>query len=57
MLLLQAPLLIGCDVSNIAKDTMEILANKEVIQVNQGEWIAMQIGESLLPIFDSQRDI
>ncbi|RWR90368.1 alpha-galactosidase 1 [Cinnamomum micranthum f. kanehirae] len=31
----KAPLLIGCDVSNIAKDTMEILANKEVIQVNQ----------------------
>lgn len=57
MLLLQAPLLIGCDVSNIAKDTMEILANKEVIQVNQGEWIAMQIGENLLPISDSRRDI
>ncbi|MQL78244.1 hypothetical protein Taro_010672 [Colocasia esculenta] len=30
-----APLLIGCDVKNITKDTMEILANKEVIAVNQ----------------------
>ncbi|KAH6771039.1 alpha-galactosidase 1 [Perilla frutescens var. hirtella] len=31
----KAPLLIGCDVTNITKDTMEIIANKEVIQVNQ----------------------
>ncbi|KAL2226775.1 UNVERIFIED_CONTAM: Alpha-galactosidase 1 [Sesamum indicum] len=31
----KAPLLIGCDVRNITKDTMEIIANKEVIAVNQ----------------------
>ncbi|KAH6795999.1 hypothetical protein C2S51_036985 [Perilla frutescens var. frutescens] len=31
----KAPLLIGCDVRNISKDTMEIIANKEVIEVNQ----------------------
>ena len=32
----QASLLIGCDVRNMTSDTMEILRNKEVIQVNQG---------------------
>ncbi|XP_062108013.1 alpha-galactosidase 1 [Humulus lupulus] len=31
----KAPLLIGCDVRNMTKDTMEIIANKEVIAVNQ----------------------
>ena len=31
----KAPLLIGCDVRNIDKDTMEILSNTEVIAVNQ----------------------
>ncbi|KAK6122458.1 hypothetical protein DH2020_043795 [Rehmannia glutinosa] len=31
----KAPLLIGCDVRNITKDVMEIIANKEVIAVNQ----------------------
>uniref|UniRef100_A0A0E0LPT4 Alpha-galactosidase n=1 Tax=Oryza punctata TaxID=4537 RepID=A0A0E0LPT4_ORYPU len=33
--LMKAPLLIGCDVRNMTKETMEILSNKEVIQVNQ----------------------
>ncbi|XP_077240164.1 alpha-galactosidase 1-like isoform X2 [Tasmannia lanceolata] len=31
----KAPLLIGCDVRNITKETMEIIGNKEVIAVNQ----------------------
>ncbi|KAG8382627.1 hypothetical protein BUALT_Bualt05G0097100 [Buddleja alternifolia] len=31
----KAPLLIGCDVRNITKETMEIISNKEVIAVNQ----------------------
>lgn len=31
----KAPLLIGCDVRNMSKETMEILGNKEVIAVNQ----------------------
>lgn len=31
----KAPLLIGCDVNNMTKETMEILGNKEVIAVNQ----------------------
>lgn len=35
--LLQAPLLLGCDVRNVSKDTMEIISNKEVIAVNQGD--------------------
>lgn len=35
-MMLQAPLLIGCDVRNMTSETMEILSNKEVIQVNQG---------------------
>lgn len=37
MVLLQAPLLIGCDVRNMTAETFEILSNKEVIAVNQGE--------------------
>ncbi|KAF8369589.1 hypothetical protein HHK36_032388 [Tetracentron sinense] len=31
----KAPLLIGCDVRNATKETMEIISNKEVIAVNQ----------------------
>ncbi|XP_070027944.1 alpha-galactosidase 1-like [Nicotiana sylvestris] len=31
----KAPLIIGCDVRNLSNDTKEILANKEVIDVNQ----------------------
>lgn len=31
----KAPLLIGCDVRNATKETLEIIANKEVIAVNQ----------------------
>ena len=34
--LLQAPLLIGCDVRNMTSETKEILSNTEVIAVNQG---------------------
>ena len=36
--MLQAPLLLGCDVRNITKENMEIIANKEVISVNQGKY-------------------
>ncbi|XP_047312492.1 alpha-galactosidase 1-like [Impatiens glandulifera] len=32
----KAPLLLGCDVRNVTKDIMNIIANKEVIAVNQG---------------------
>lgn len=35
--ILQAPLLIGCDVRNINSGILEILSNDEVIAVNQGE--------------------
>ncbi|CAF1278050.1 unnamed protein product [Didymodactylos carnosus] len=31
----KAPLLIGCDVTNMSADTLKILANQEVIKVNQ----------------------
>ncbi|KEH23291.1 putative alpha-galactosidase [Medicago truncatula] len=31
----KAPLLLGCDVRNVTKETMEIVSNKEVIAVNQ----------------------
>jgi len=34
---LQAPLLIGCDVTSMDKKTYGILSNSEVIAVNQGE--------------------
>lgn len=37
---LQAPLLIGCDVRNMDTETLEILSNREVIAVNQGNKIA-----------------
>ncbi|KAL0341213.1 UNVERIFIED_CONTAM: Alpha-galactosidase 3 [Sesamum radiatum] len=33
--LMKAPLLIGCDVRNMTKETLEILSNEEVISVNQ----------------------
>ncbi|MCO5602989.1 hypothetical protein L7F22_057131 [Adiantum nelumboides] len=33
--LMKAPLLIGCDITNMSADTKEILSNKEVIAVNQ----------------------
>lgn len=33
---LQAPLLIGCDVRSMDQVTFELLSNKEVIAVNQG---------------------
>ena len=31
----KAPLLIGCDITNMTKETFEILSNKEVIEINQ----------------------
>lgn len=34
--ILQAPLLIGCDVRSMSNETLRILSNKEVIAVNQG---------------------
>lgn len=33
--LMKAPLLIGCDITNMDSDTLEILSNEEVIAVNQ----------------------
>ncbi|CAK7323801.1 unnamed protein product [Dovyalis caffra] len=39
----KAPLLLGCDVRNMTKETMEIVANKEVIAVNQGNQIVLCI--------------
>lgn len=44
---LQAPLLIGCDVRNMTAETFEILTNKEVIAVNQGEAQSVQLSFSL----------
>ena len=32
---MKAPLLIGCDVSNMSSDTLRILTNTEVIAINQ----------------------
>lgn len=34
--MLQAPLLLGCDVGNLTAETMPIIGNEEVIAVNQG---------------------
>ena len=31
----KAPLLIGCDITNLSKETFEILTNLEVIAINQ----------------------
>ena len=33
--LLKAPLLIGCNVNNISKDSLDILSNEELIAINQ----------------------
>ena len=33
--LLKAPLLIGCDVNNISKYSLDILSNEELIAINQ----------------------
>jgi hypothetical protein len=33
----KAPLIIGCDVRHMSQNTYDILANKEVIAVNQGD--------------------
>ncbi|WOG92685.1 hypothetical protein DCAR_0311960 [Daucus carota subsp. sativus] len=35
--LMKAPLLIGCDVRNMGTETLEILSNREVIEINQDE--------------------
>jgi hypothetical protein len=37
ILFLQAPLVIGCDVTGISKEALGILANAEVIAINQGQ--------------------
>ncbi|OMO72159.1 Glycoside hydrolase, clan GH-D [Corchorus capsularis] len=34
----KAPLLLGCDIRNMTKDTVEIITNKEVIAVNQDSY-------------------
>ncbi|KAJ0096467.1 hypothetical protein Patl1_28032 [Pistacia atlantica] len=34
-MLLQAPLLLGCDVRNLSNETLQIISNEEVIAVNQ----------------------
>ncbi|XP_050132982.1 alpha-galactosidase 1-like isoform X3 [Malus sylvestris] len=38
----KAPLLLGCNVGNITKETMDIIANKEVISVNQADPLGVQ---------------
>ena len=50
--LAKAPLLIGCDVRNISKDTLDLLTNPEVIAVNQdplgiqGRKVRIDVGNS-----------
>ena len=50
--LTKAPLLIGCDVRNISKDTLDLLTNPEVIAVNQdalgiqGRKVRIDVGNS-----------
>ncbi|KAM7266399.1 hypothetical protein ACFE04_004296 [Oxalis oulophora] len=39
---LHAPLLLGCDVRNMTKETMGIVSNKEVIAVNQAKKVRME---------------
>ena len=34
---MKAPLLIGCDITNLSNDTLMILTNEEAIAVNQGK--------------------
>jgi len=43
-LVMQAPLIIGCDVRNMTTETFEILSNTEVIAVDQGISFLLVIG-------------
>ncbi|KAJ0082987.1 hypothetical protein Patl1_11195 [Pistacia atlantica] len=36
--LAKAPLILGCDIRSMDKDTLEVITNKEVISVNQGSF-------------------
>eukprot|EP00249_Psilotum_nudum_P025188 c29433_g1_i1 orf=324-1556(-) len=55
--LMKAPLLIGCDVRNMTKETFDIISNKELIAVNQdplgvqGRKVSMQGPESCLEVW------
>ncbi|KAI3907858.1 hypothetical protein MKW92_049396 [Papaver armeniacum] len=52
----KAPLLIGCDVRNATKETMEIIGNKEVIAVHQGlGWTAFGYRMAVLLVNRSAR--
>lgn len=41
--LCQAPLVIGCDVTRVSKETLGILSNAEVIAINQGHHSTMHL--------------
>ncbi len=43
---MKAPLIIGCDVRNMSKETLELLTNKEVIAINQDA-----LGKSVTRVF------
>jgi hypothetical protein len=54
---IQAPLLLGCDVRNMTKETMDIIANKEVIAVNQGNHIVLCIYMFILHVHVCMNEI
>ncbi|XP_019412785.1 PREDICTED: alpha-galactosidase 1-like isoform X2 [Lupinus angustifolius] len=39
----KAPLLLGCDIRNMTKETKEIITNEEVIAVNQGDYDDVEV--------------
>jgi alpha-galactosidase len=51
----KAPLLIGCDVRNISKESLEILTNLEVIAINQDS-LGIQ-GKKILIDIDNETEI
>jgi hypothetical protein len=48
--LVQAPLLVGCDVRSMSPQTKEILSNWEVIAVNQGKTSSLHFEISLCEV-------
>ncbi|KAH9290100.1 hypothetical protein KI387_034217, partial [Taxus chinensis] len=50
--LIKAPLLIGCDISTASKETLEILGNKEVIDVNQGQFDQIRLKNLRIYVLD-----
>ncbi len=52
--LAKAPLLVGCDITNMSNETLAILTNPEVIAVSQDP-LGKQVSKALGPVFPNQK--